>query len=1583
MKWLIPPVLVLLSYTAVLSQTAGPLNSTNIYNEDAGDIDEVWANPNLARLQDDVYATVVTTNRNDRTQYLIAKKFGFNIPAGSSIDGIVVQIDRYATATNGGSVDDNRIRLVNAAGTIVAGSDKSAGLTWPTSDTDGYQSYGGVTDTWSITDWTAAKINNDNFGVAIMAETSNTLGATFNLFIDHIRITVHYTSGGAQRYAVATGLWGNTSSWATTPGGTPGASVPTSINDVFIGGGFTITQNLTNEACNSLTIGTAEANPVGVLTFNNADRDIAIGVGGLVITANGDIASAFAPRLTTAGDFTLNKVLTNRNVDIRMDGATELIISGTGSIGDLDIQSATVNTGTLTITSEILGDDDDLVNGSTATIIFSGTAINATIDLSTPGNTIEFATTTDFNIHDAANTFHHVIISGTNDKSYSNTITINGDLTITATGILDNADDEQLVLLGNWINNNGAAGFVPGTCTDCIVNFEGGNSQTITNTAGEQFYRMYVNKTAGTTVSALNNIVVSDRLRMTEGIFDVDSRTLTGAAELDFDGGELIIGTTGVTVPQLTGTYQISGGTVTFDGVGAQTIRGTTSTPAATTYINVQFLGSGTKTLGAPLNVNGNLTIGGTAALDVSGSNFAISLEGNWTNTGTFNEQSGTLTLDGNVQQTITNASGETFHNLTINNSTAADAIVLNNPITVNNTLTLTDGHILSTATNLLTLNASATVASVSDGSHVNGPVSKIKNTIASFSFPVGDGTNYQSVAIVPTSTSTTTYLAQYFAGEQSQGTALGAGVDHISSQDYWFVNRTSGTADAAVTLSWEYSADPEINNTAQLLVTQWNGTQWTSRGNAAITGNNNAGTVRSTTVTSFVQPYFVIGSSTTNNPLSNNRYFVAATGNWDGAGVWAYRPGGAANASTPTATKNVIIQSGNTVTILDATVGQAAVSVLSLTVNGTLAMSNSAGRGVVITVGSGGLVLGTNANVTGGDADDRILMGGDITLNNISGLSHTTLEVNFTNQGNTISGTGSLPFLRVDENNQQNIGNVTFTTFTVENDITNDGTITITGALSGDNNRLTNNATGIVRWQGISIASSVLDATTPGNIVQVINTTGGSININNLAEGDDFHHLTIGGTSAVRFSQDITVAGNLTIEAGAILDNNTDDQGIDIGGNWINNNGAGGFLQGGGDIVFEGNTAQSIYISAGIEVFENLEIDNSSSTGVTITNGQVQVTTDLQLIDGILFTSSANLLILSDNSTSDEGSMASFVDGPMKKIGNDPFTFPVGDGGMWARLRMESLANFGTNTEFTCQYINNAYSNTVDVAANITGVSTTEHWLLSRDFDTGNNASCLVRLYWEDLTASGIDDISDLRVAHYYNSGSGDRWHNFGGTYTDNGDGTGDILSTTTFTSFSPITFASEFGFNPLPVELVDFTLTQVGDFVEIHWSTASETDNERFEIERFSALDQIENIGTVEGHGTTNEAHSYTLIDKNPLVGKSYYRLKQVDFSGEYQYSDIRDITIELSMTDDVSLFPNPGNGSFMNIKVRGAQNSTFLVTVLNQQGVKVATEEFADSDTDARMHFNTLLAPGIYIVHITSGKKTHTRKLIVNKP
>lgn len=356
---------------------------------------------------------------------------------------------------------------------------------------------------------------------------------------------------------------------------------------------------------------------------------------------------------------------------------------------------------------------------------------------------------------------------------------------------------------------------------------------------------------------------------------------------------------------------------------------------------------------------------------------------------------------------------------------------------------------------------------------------------------------------------------------------------------------------------------------------------------------------------------------------------------------------------------------------------------------------------------------------------------------------------------------------------------------------------------------------------------------------------------------------------------------------------------------------------------------------------YEKVVIDNSFGTAPQVsTVGTTTIRQSLTLTDGVVYTEPTSLLVIAHGTTSTSGSAASHVDGPMKKIGDASFTFPVGDNGRWARLRMENLNSANSGTEFVCEYFdapspNNSlpfYSPTID------HVSFVEHWDLDRVYDTGSPASCQTRLYWEDANYSGIipANIADLRVAHF--SGATSKWENQGGTAT--GGASGNVVSTTALVNFSPISFGSRAGNNPLPVELLEFEARVNGAMVDLLWTTATELNNDHFNVERSGDGTTWAVIATVAGAGDSQELLHYAVLDPAPLNGVNFYRLEQVDIDGTRTLSDIRSVYFGFVQGDGPLVFPNPGVGD-LNVALDLADGADVSFDVYDGNGRLVLRE------------------------------------------
>ena len=134
--------------------------------------------------------------------------------------------------------------------------------------------------------------------------------------------------------------------------------------------------------------------------------------------------------------------------------------------------------------------------------------------------------------------------------------------------------------------------------------------------------------------------------------------------------------------------------------------------------------------------------------------------------------------------------------------------------------------------------------------------------------------------------------------------------------------------------------------------------------------------------------------------------------------------------------------------------------------------------------------------------------------------------------------------------------------------------------------------------------------------------------------------------------------------------------------------------------------------------------------------------------------------------------------------------------------------------------------------------------------------------------------------------------------------------LQTLTTTKNWSIQIGGEVLCEALPVSLISFDAQSTSGTVKLDWATASETDNDYFDIERSPDARSWKAIGRIKGAGTVNSIQRYATTDANPLEGRSYYRLKIVDFEGKAEYSNIRVIITHTLPVP--SIYPNPATTS-----------------------------------------------------------------------
>ncbi|MFZ1280863.1 MAG: T9SS type A sorting domain-containing protein [Ignavibacteriaceae bacterium] len=187
-----------------------------------------------------------------------------------------------------------------------------------------------------------------------------------------------------------------------------------------------------------------------------------------------------------------------------------------------------------------------------------------------------------------------------------------------------------------------------------------------------------------------------------------------------------------------------------------------------------------------------------------------------------------------------------------------------------------------------------------------------------------------------------------------------------------------------------------------------------------------------------------------------------------------------------------------------------------------------------------------------------------------------------------------------------------------------------------------------------------------------------------------------------------------------------------------------------------------------------------------------------------------------------------------------------------------------------------------------------------------------------------------------------------------------------------------------PLPVELTSFAAVSHNQQVNLNWSTATELNNSGFEIQRSISNSEFVAVGFVKGVGTTTIQQDYSFSDKNLSVGKYLYRLKQIDFNGQFEYSD--EVEVDVVSLDNYSLlqnYPNPFNPT-TKIGYILKDRSNVKVVVMNSLGEEVAVlvNELQDQGLH-ELDFNASnLSSGIYFYSIQTSNFSETKKMLLMK-
>lgn len=386
-----------------------------------------------------------------------------------------------------------------------------------------------------------------------------------------------------------------------------------------------------------------------------------------------------------------------------------------------------------------------------------------------------------------------------------------------------------------------------------------------------------------------------------------------------------------------------------------------------------------------------------------------------------------------------------------------------------------------------------------------------------------------------------------------------------------------------------------------------------------------------------------------------------------------------------------------------------------------------------------------------------------------------------------------------------------------------------------------------------------------------------------------------------------------------------------------------------------------------------SLIINNSSgiaTSGVTLSQATT-ITGSLVLTAGKLTTTTGTLLTLNySTSFVTNASQTSFISGPVKKVGNDDFIFPVGIGSIFAPIGITNVIGQTLTDEFTAEYkrINPQSVHGSAVVAGMDHISSVEYWTLDR------NAGVATKLVSLAINLESFCyDLDRTYVSRYSSTLS--HWTNEGGVVIIIGP-TLPPLESGAITSLSPISTFGDFTLitdltitaNPLPVKLTGFTAEKVNaTHGLIRWVLeACCSPNAIFEIEKSADGTKFSKIETVNG-SATNRFYAYH--DYSLGKGTSYYRLKAIDEDGKVTYSKVAVIINDSKGILITSLSPNPINDR-TNLVINSAKACNMDLVIFDITGRPARQWKETVSQGSNNIIINAGgLAPGIYHLAATT--------------
>ena len=481
-----------------------------------------------------------------------------------------------------------------------------------------------------------------------------------------------------------------------------------------------------------------------------------------------------------------------------------------------------------------------------------------------------------------------------------------------------------------------------------------------------------------------------------------------------------------------------------------------------------------------------------------------------------------------------------------------------------------------------------------------------------------------------------------------------------------------------------------------------------------------------------------------------------------------------------------------------------------------------------------------------------------------------------------------------------------------------------------------------------------------------------------------------------------LTITGTLSMNNGDVC---TVDGAVGGAGTWSNGGGGTKTIQLTGDYAFSGTSAGNgvvvILSGAGSQTLSGTistgtgSLTINKSSGDVVLGGNVMVNGTLTLTQGNITTGS-NTLTLGSAATK-RGTLSRTSGTIIGKFARwfaaatvSSVLFPVGTAGNYRPATISFTAAPSAAGTITCSFLDSDPGDAGlplnDAGTSILNCAGDGYWSLTATALTGGT-------YTLDLTADGFGGVSVVATLRILKRATGASW-TLQGTHAA---GTGTIA--TPIVHRTGMSGFSEFGVgggsdNPLPVELVSFTAIATGQStVELYWSTASETNNYGFEVQKCTEEDTSYRTipGSFQaGQGTTVKETQYRYTDEFATPGNWLYRLKQIDLDGTTHYSAGIHVGV-LADAGEVAPgryalsqnYPNPFNPTTrIAFTIAHRQWATLKVWDVTGRAVATLLDEWREPGTYAVEFDASSLPSGVYFYRLQAGDFTQTKRLMVLK-